>query len=54
MFDFTGRTVLVTGASGALGTALSARFARAASDQARFATGSEIVADGGFGLGAVA
>ena len=26
----------------------------AASDQARFATGSEIVADGGFGLGAIA
>ncbi|ANZ39601.1 hypothetical protein BBK82_29710 [Lentzea guizhouensis] len=29
MFDFTGKTVLVTGASGALGTTLSARFARA-------------------------
>jgi 3alpha(or 20beta)-hydroxysteroid dehydrogenase len=29
MFDFTGRTVLVTGATGALGAALSARFAAA-------------------------
>lgn len=29
MFDFTGKTVLVTGASGALGTALSLRFAQA-------------------------
>ncbi len=29
MFDFTGRTVLVTGATGALGTALSTRLARA-------------------------
>lgn len=29
MFDFTGRTVLVTGASGALGAALSTRFAEA-------------------------
>jgi 3alpha(or 20beta)-hydroxysteroid dehydrogenase len=29
MFDFTGKTVLVTGASGALGTTLSARFAQA-------------------------
>ena len=29
MFDFTGKTVLITGASGALGTALATRFARA-------------------------
>jgi 3alpha(or 20beta)-hydroxysteroid dehydrogenase len=29
MFDFTGKTVLVTGASGALGAALSTRFAEA-------------------------
>lgn len=29
MFDFTGKTVLVTGASGALGTTLSTRFAQA-------------------------
>ncbi|CAL9327679.1 3-phenylpropionate-dihydrodiol_cinnamic acid-dihydrodiol dehydrogenase [Streptomyces sp. enrichment culture] len=29
MYDFTGRTVLVTGATGALGTALSTRFAQA-------------------------
>jgi 3alpha(or 20beta)-hydroxysteroid dehydrogenase len=29
MFDFTGKTVLVTGASGALGTALSTQFAQA-------------------------
>ena len=29
MFDFTGKTVLVTGASGGLGRALSARFAQA-------------------------
>jgi 3alpha(or 20beta)-hydroxysteroid dehydrogenase len=29
MFDFTGRTVLVTGATGALGTALSTRLAQA-------------------------
>ncbi|MET0132482.1 MAG: SDR family NAD(P)-dependent oxidoreductase, partial [Kibdelosporangium sp.] len=29
MFDFTGKTVLVTGATGALGTALSTRFAQA-------------------------
>jgi NAD(P)-dependent dehydrogenase (short-subunit alcohol dehydrogenase family) len=29
MFDFTGKTVLVTGASGVLGTALSVRLAQA-------------------------
>lgn len=29
MFDFTGKTALVTGASGALGTVLSTRFALA-------------------------
>ncbi|MFI5680016.1 SDR family NAD(P)-dependent oxidoreductase [Streptomyces cellulosae] len=29
MFDFTGKTVLITGASGALGTALAARFSQA-------------------------
>jgi len=29
VFDFTGKTVLITGASGALGTALATRFARA-------------------------
>jgi 3alpha(or 20beta)-hydroxysteroid dehydrogenase len=29
MFDFTGKTVLITGASGALGTTLSVQFAQA-------------------------
>jgi len=29
MFDFTGKTVLITGAPGALGTTLSVRFAQA-------------------------
>ncbi|MFF9203220.1 SDR family NAD(P)-dependent oxidoreductase [Streptomyces sp. NPDC014986] len=47
MFDFTGKTVLVTGASGALGTALAARFSAAGANTVTAArTGSGQLAAG--------